>query len=421
MAGAPWRAMDGPVSPDAPLAPRGARSLHLTLVTETYPPEINGVAMTVARLTEGLRRRGHRVQLIRPRQGAAKEARPACTPEEVLTRGLPIPGYDGLRMGLPAGGRLRRLWRTQRPDLVHIVTEGPLGWSALNAARALGLPVTSSFHTNFHAYSHHYGLGWLATPIAAYLRAFHNRADLTLVPTTALQTGLAALGFKRLEVLARGVDTSLFAPTRRSAALRASWHAGPDTPVVLYVGRLAPEKNLALLFAAYGALRARRPDARLVLVGDGPLRETLARTNPEAVFAGPRTGEDLATHYASGDIFLFPSLTETFGNVTLEAMASGLAVVAFDYAAAHELIQHGENGLLVPFASAEDFCAAALVLTDPGQLRALGAAARRRAAAFDWALIHDRFEALLYQVLDSRQRRHHAAPYSLGSRAAGRL
>lgn len=413
--------MDGPVSRDAPLAPPGARSLHLTLVTETYPPEINGVAMTIGRLAQALCQRGHRVQLVRPRQGPADQAGTASMLEEVLTPGLPIPRYDGLRMGLPSGARLRRLWRARRPDLVHIVTEGLLGWSALSAARALGLPVTSSFHTNFHAYSRHYGLGWLATPIAAYLRAFHNRTDLTLVPTAAMQTGLAALGFKRLEVLARGVDTSLFTPTRRSAALRASWHAGPDTPVVLYVGRLAPEKNLGLLFAAYGALRARRPDARLVLVGDGPLRETLARTHPQAVFAGPRTGEDLAAHYASGDIFLFPSLTETFGNVTLEAMASGLAVVAFDYAAAHELIQHGENGLLAPFASTEDFCAAAATLTDPGQVRALGLAARRRATAFDWALIHDRFETLVYQVLDPRQRRHHAAPYSLGSRAAGRL
>ncbi|MEO1766909.1 glycosyltransferase [Thiobacter aerophilum] len=274
--------MDGLEFADSLPVSRPPHRLHLAWVTETYPPEINGVAMTVGRLVDGLRRRGHGVQLIRPRQHPADVPSDTQSLEEVLTPGLPLPRYDELRIGLPAGTRLKRLWRARRPDLVHITTEGPLGWSALKAARALGVPVTSSFHTNFHIYSRHYGFGWLKRPIEAYLRHFHNRTALTLVPTKAMRRELSQLGFRRLNVLARGVDTQLFTPQRRSDALRASWGARPDTPVVLYVGRLAPEKNLPLLLAAYDALRARRPDARLVLVGDGPLRPALARARPYA-------------------------------------------------------------------------------------------------------------------------------------------
>jgi len=381
--------------------------LELALVTETFPPEVNGVAMTVGRLVEAMERRGHRVFLIRPRQGAADCAADPARPT-LLVRGMPLPRYPGLRMGLPAGGALARAFRERRPDLVHVVTEGPLGLSALTVARRMGLPVTSAFHTNFHAYSAHYGLGWLSGAIAGYLRFFHNRTALTLVPTDTLRRELAAQGFRHLEVLSRGVDTRLFNPQRRDATLRAHWGAGPSTPVVLYVGRLAPEKNLLELLRAFSALRARRPDARLVLVGDGPMCNELKRLRPDAVFAGTRRGEELAAHYASADIFLFPSLTETFGNVTLEAMASGLAVLAYDYAGAHELITHGENGLLAPFAATEDFVSEAAKLADLEWARTLGRAARRRAAAMDWSCVLDRFEALLMRVLLEQERRPHA-------------
>ena len=144
--------------------------MHIAMVTETYPPEVNGVARTVALMAEGLCALGHSVQLARPRQHAADRAHAASGYEELLRPGLPIPRYTQLKMGLPSGRALARAWRERRPDVVHIATEGPLGWSALAAARKLGLPVASDFHTNFHAYSRHYGVAWLARPVAAILR-----------------------------------------------------------------------------------------------------------------------------------------------------------------------------------------------------------------------------------------------------------
>lgn len=297
--------------------PPARRTLRIAIVTETYPPEINGVAMTISRMVSGLQGRAHQVQLIRPRQSRHDAPATASSFEEVLQRGIPIPSYDSLKMGLPAKQALLRLWTRQRPDIVHVVTEGPLGWSALRAAAKLRIPCSCDFHTNFHSYSVHYGMGWLKKPITAYLRSFHNKTQATLVPTASLLEVLAKHGFLNLRVVARGVDTRLFHPAKRSAALRAQWDAHAQQPVAMYVGRLAPEKNLPVLLEALSAIRSVRPDARLVVVGDGPERAALEAAYPYVIFAGMRVGEDLAAHYASGDIFLFPSVTETFGNVTL--------------------------------------------------------------------------------------------------------
>jgi glycosyltransferase involved in cell wall biosynthesis len=286
------------------------------------------------------------------------------------------------------------LWSAHRPDVVHIVTEGPLGWSALQAATHLKLPMVSDFRTNFHAYSRHYGVGWLRTPVMAYLRKFHNRTACTMVPTETLRAELTAAGFKRLRVVARGVDTRLFDPSRRSEQLRASWGAGPDTMVALCVGRLAPEKNLGAVMEAVEAMRAVDPRTRLVIVGDGPDKARLMQRCPDAVFAGLRRGEDLGAHYASADVFLFPSMTETFGNVVPEAMASGLAVVAFDHAAAGQLVRHGENGLLAPLEDSTGFCNAARSLA--GQLptaRAMGLQARASMGRLDWGRILEAIES----------------------------
>jgi glycosyltransferase involved in cell wall biosynthesis len=318
--------------------PAARRSLRIACVTETYPPEVNGVAMSLARMVDGLHRRNHDVQLVRPRQDKAQSPEEGARFHEVLMRGLPIPRYPNLRMGVPSKRALVQLWSTRRPDVVHIATEGPLGWSALQAAQHLKLPVSSDFRTNFHAYSRHYGIGWLHKPIMAYLRKFHNRTRCTMVPTEALRRDLAAAGFQRLAVVTRGVDTQLFNPLRRSAELRARWGVRPHQLVVACVGRLAAEKNLDLLLTAFDAIRRRVPDARLLLVGEGPMRAELQQRCPAAILAGQRGGEDLAAHYASADLFLFPSMTETFGNVTTEAMASGLPVLAFDHAGAGQLI-----------------------------------------------------------------------------------
>ncbi|GAB2180118.1 glycosyltransferase family 1 protein [Denitratisoma sp. agr-D3] len=378
-------------------APRAA--LRVALVTETFAPEVNGVAMTLGRMVDGLRQRGHAVQLIRPRQGKSDAPPPQPGLEQVVVPGLPIPRYPGLRFGLPNGRALHRLWAAQRPHIVHVATEGPLGWAALNTARRLGIPVSSTFHTNFDAYSRYYGIGWLRGGIIRYLRHFHNKAATTLVPTRRLADTLNENGFRNVGVLSRGVDTKLFTPQRRSAALRARWGLKDDDLVVAYVGRIAPEKNLGLAIHAFDAIRHKVPNARLLFVGDGPAAADLRRRSDSQspyLFVGMRHGEDLAEHYASADLFLFPSMTETFGNVTTEAMASGLAVVAFDYGAAGELIRDRVNGRLVPNGASASFVEAAVEVASNDELRQrLRHQAAPSVAHLDWENIHNSFEAAL--------------------------
>jgi glycosyltransferase involved in cell wall biosynthesis len=370
--------------------------LTIDIVSETAPPEVNGVAKTVGRLVEGMRSRGHRVTLVRPRPSAGDPGR-----DDVTVRGLPLPGYPGLRFGLPAVGFLRRRWRGERPDVVHVVTEGPLGWSAVRCARSLGIPVTSGFHTNFDHYSTHYGLGWLRPMIAAYLRGLHRKTGATLVPTSALAAELAGAGIPGVRVVGRGVDTDLFDPARRCPALRLRWGAAESDLVCLYVGRLAAEKNLALIERSFAEIRRSHPSARLIWVGDGPSREALASRQLPQHFAGWRRDAELAAHYASADLFLFPSLTETYGNVVAEAMASGLGVVAYRSAGAAELIVDGENGLSVPAGDERAFVAAALGFADaqPGWQRDLRHAARRSMLSRRWDQVVASFEAVLREAV----------------------
>ncbi len=372
-------------------------TLNIAFVTETFPPEVNGVAMTVGRMVDGLRRLGHRVSVVRPRQRDEGEI---AADDVIAVRGLPLPGYPEVRFGLPAGRHLHRRWRHQRPDLVHVVTEGPLGWSAVNVARRLGIPVTSGFHTNFDRYSVHYGFGWLRPAIAAYLRMLHRRARATLVPTAALAADLAGEGIPGVRVVGRGVDTGLFMPARRSTTLRASWGCDGEEPVCLCVGRLAPEKNLSLACRAFAAFKAARPEARMVWVGDGPSRRDLATRNPDHVFAGMRVGEDLAAHYASADIFIFPSLTETYGNVVPEAMASGLAVVAYRSAAAAELIVDCGNGRVATPGDETAFVAALGDLAmDDGGWRRMGHAARAAMLPLGWDGVIGRLDAVMREAV----------------------
>jgi glycosyltransferase involved in cell wall biosynthesis len=278
---------------------------------------------------------------------------------------------------------------------VHIATEGPLGWSALQAARHLRLPVTSDFRTNFHAYSQHYGVGWLRKPIVAYLRKFHNLTQLTMVPTQALRAELEESGFENVQVVARGVDTQLFNPSRRSEALRASWGADAHSLVLLVVGRLAAEKNLDVALRAFEAMRSQHPDVKLVVVGDGPLRENLRQRCPRGIFAGMRGHDELAGYYASADVFLFPSLTETFGNVTVEALASGLPVLAFNTAAAADWVEHDGNGWLVaPNDDAAFVALAAQLAAQPGRVAQAALRARSQVAQLDWQQIAWQVESL---------------------------
>ena len=376
--------------------------LRVALVTETYPPEINGVAMTIGRMVNGLMHRGHSVQLIRPKQDWNDHPQMSRQFEEVLASGIAIPQYSGLKFGLPAKTKLVHLWKHNRPDIVHVVTEGPLGWSAVSAARKLKIPVTSSFHTNFHNYTKHYKLGFLKNTITGYLRKLHNNTLATLVPTHALAKELKRKKFKNLVIVSRGVDTQLFNPSKRDLSLRKNWGLAEDALAVIYVGRLAAEKNIDLVLRAYQAIHEKVPNSQLIIVGDGPLRDHIKDQCKSAYFAGMRSGEDLAAHYASADLFLFPSKTETFGNVTTEALASGLCVVAYDYAAAADIIKNNLNGVTVKLDNESAFIAEATELAmNPKKLAEVRANAFESIANLDWDKIHESFETILRDVITS--------------------
>lgn len=371
-------------------------ALHITLITETFPPEINGVANTLGRLCDGLRARGHRVELVRPRQGCDRQL--GSDDELMLCRGWPLPGYPGLQWGQASMHKLLRRWQRHRPDVLYIATEGPLGLSALRAARRLGISVVSGFHTNFQQYTHQYGFGLLTRVLTHYLRWFHNRSAMTLVPSVSQRMELERRQFERLALLSRGVDSQLFHPAKRLNALREQWGLAEDDIAVIHVGRLAPEKNLGLLERTFNTLKSSYPrrTLKMIMVGDGPQRAALERQMPEAIFCGAQRGEALACHYASGDVFLFPSLTETFGNVVLEALASGLGVVAYDQAAAAQHIRHGYNGVLAMPADEPAFCdAAAWLLEDRETLRSVRLNARQHASRQGWATIIEQFEGQL--------------------------
>ena len=339
--------------------------MKITFVTETYPPEINGVALTVLSLVQHCRKLGHHVEVVRPNQPEDLQKAPERLIVELLVPGAQLPFYVGLRFGLPAKRRLLKHWQKLRPQGVYVATEGPLGWSAVSAAKLLGIPVVTGLHTRFDDFMDHYGLSFLRRPAFAFMRAFHNRALATLVPTTSLKNFLNANGFNRVERLERAVDTTAFSPLYRSETLRAAWGCNPGALAVLFVGRIASEKNLPLAVRAFNAIAQQHPTARMIWVGDGPessaLRATLA-SNSRHVFLGMQRGAALSAAYASADLFLFPSLSETFGNVTLEALASGLPVCAFDYGAAEEFVAAGHNGQLAPFADEVSFVAQALLL-----------------------------------------------------------
>ncbi|WP_404368747.1 glycosyltransferase family 4 protein [Marinobacter sp.] len=379
-------------------------SRHIALVTETFFPEINGVANTLTHLRQGLMQRGHRVSLVRPRQsrdmgslvrGADKD----LFSDEHLVASLPLPGYPGLQLGLSRTATLTGLWRRNRPDSVYVATQGPLGLAAVSAARRLHIPVCSGFHTNFHAYSRYYGAGFLEAILCRYGRWFHNRTDLTLVPARRTQQLLRAMGIGPTAVLNRGVDCQKFSPCKRNSSLRETWGLGANDRAILHVGRLAPEKNLQMVVACFERIRALHPRARLILVGDGPLRNRLAARHPDYIFCGIQQGEALARHYASSDVFLFPSKTDTYGNVVLEAMASGLGVVAFNDAAASEHLRHEENGMAPELGEDEGFIQSALkLLEQPTLLSRIRAGARLDALDLQWSHIIDQFAELTFNA-----------------------
>jgi len=372
--------------------------MRYAIVTETYPPEVNGVALTVQGLEQGLRARGHEVTLVRPRQdGDAADAGGT-----LLVRGAALPRYPGLKFGLPATQKLVGQWSNATPDAIYIATEGPLGWSAQRAARKLGIPVATGFHTRFDAYMRDYGAAFLQQTALRWMRRFHNGGQATLVPTHELLGFLRANGFANPVRLPRAVDTLHFDPGQRDPSLRASWGLDDHDFAAIYVGRIAPEKNLALAVRAFRELQKSRPDARFVWVGDGPSRGQLARDNPDFIFCGVQRGEALARHFASGDLFVFPSHSETFGNVTLEAMASGVPTVAFDYGAAREYLRDGVHGAAVADGDDAGFLAAVVRIGTDDVLRAgMRLAARTAVAPLQPAQVAADFDDLLRALAQS--------------------
>ena len=372
--------------------------MNYHLVSETFYPEINGVSMTLHRLLLGLQKKGFEATIIRPRQ--KNEQANHFPYKEHLVAGIPIPYYPELRFGITTTNHLKKIWRTECPTLVHIATEGPLGLCALRAARSLEIPVISSFHTNFHQYGKYYKLSFLIKGAFAYLRYFHNRTRATYAPSDDLIENLKAAGFKNLRKMERGVDAQLFNPSKRSTDLRLSWGANKETPVFTYVGRIASEKNIPFALKCFQEVKKKLPEAIMVVVGDGPLRKELEKKYPEVIFCGLQKGEALAQHYASSDVFIFPSVTETFGNVVTEAMASGLIVAAYDYAAGKLLIEDGINGTVASFDNKEHYLANLIQLISK---RAMWPAMREKSRAriedISWESITNNYIANLKKDL----------------------
>lgn len=320
-------------------------SMRVAIITENFLPKLDGVTRTLARLLEYLQANGHRALLLGPESGMEQYA----GAEVVGTAGLPLPFYPELKFNFFRPLFIRRLSEFQ-PDIVHLVDPVILGAAGLAAARLLNKPLVSSYHTNLAAYCGHFGFPIFARPMWSYNRLIHNQCTLTFCPSPSTAAMLRKQGFQHLRIWPRGVDTGLFKPEQQSAELRASWLEGrtrPDSKVVLlYAGRISWEKNLHLLIRAYRGMDLER--CHLVIVGDGPALKEVQQelAGLPVTFTGYLQGETLAASYASADIFAFPSRTETFGQVVLEAMASRLPVVGVLSEGICDLVRDEHTGYL---------------------------------------------------------------------------
>lgn len=380
-----------------PEADCAARDLRVALITSSYNYIADGVALTLNRLVGHLQREGARVLVAAP---VGRIAAVDHVGELVAAPSAPIPFRSEYRMALGLTPALRRRLEAFDPTVVHVATPDLLGRQALSFARARGTPVVASYHTRYEAYLKDYGLAFLEELVGAWVRRFYAACDEVYVPSASMARHLAETGFAdNVRLWPRGVDLVRFHPRQRDETWREALGVDAARPIIAFVGRLVREKRLDTLVDALGRLAAAGIPHQALIVGEGPDRAILERALPTAVFTGFLTGEALARAYASADIFLFPSDTESFGNVTLEAMASGLPAVAADATGSRCLVENRVTGFLAAPGDGAAFAAAlARLATDPDLRRGMGEAARLRSQAFSWdramAAILDRYLVL---------------------------
>ncbi len=370
-------------------------NLRIALFTGNYNYIVDGVSRTLHRTVEHLERRGHRVLVFGPAGAGPPLPAPGTF---VPVPSVPIPGRPEYRFSTRLPAAVRSRVDAFAPHLIHIATPDILGLAALRHGRRRGLPVVSSFHTHYSSYLRYYRAGWLEPLLWIYLRHFYARCSQVYVPSLSMLEELRGRGFTGdLRLWARGVDAEAFDPRRRSLPWRRELGIGDEQVVVAFVSRLVKEKGLDAFAAATGELARRGLAHRRLIVGEGPERDWLAAQIPEAIFTGHLEGDALARAYASADIFLFPSETETFGNVTLEAMASGLPVVCANATGSSFLVEHGVSGFLASPAALAD--PLARLVADPALRARMGAAARKRAESFTWAGAMRLLETYYFEAL----------------------
>ncbi|WP_433080276.1 glycosyltransferase family 4 protein [Dactylosporangium sp. CA-052675] len=359
--------------------------MRIAIVTESFPPDVNGVAHSVVRVAEHLVARGHEPLVIAPQPSSAARSVTGSFPYQIIrVPSVATPGYGSFRLGLPSR-RLAAALRAHRTDLVHLASPFVLGARGMTVAASLGLPTVAVYQTDVPAYARLYYRSNLGESAAwRWLRHIHNAADRTLAPSTAAATALHGHGIERVWLWRRGVDAARFDPGHRSTALRRAV-AAEGQVIVGYVGRLAVEKRVDLL-----APVSRIPGVRVVVVGDGPARANLERAMPDAVFLGERRGDQLARIFASLDLFVHTGPFETFGQTIQEALASGVPVVAPAQGGPLDLVDDGRTGLLVPPGDATSLVSAVTELVQDDERRlAMGVAARVAVASRTWAAVGD--------------------------------
>ena len=375
--------------------------MKIAYFSESLLPHVDGVSRTLAQLFGFLERAGVDFRVFSPFV-PPPEISWANRVHEV--RYIHVPWHPEYRVTVPVGHKISARLDEYGPDLIHVVSPTPVAVRAQKYGQRHGIPIVGSFHTHFVSYFRFYGLrriewfGW------RLMRSFYARCEVVYAPSEGIIQELAAHGIHNTELWSRGIDLGRFSPRWRDPELRARVGADDDTPVLLMVSRLVKEKDLADLVEADRILRARGSRHRLVLVGDGPMRAELERELPDAFFAGHQTGDDLARWYASGDVFVFPSTTETFGNVILEAQASGLPAVVVDRGGPPDLVAPGETGLIARANDPADFAAKVeLLATDVDARRRMGCRAREAAAARDWNAINSRLLESYRRVVEARR------------------